>query len=110
MFLVTDEKIESVEEMMPVLELISREARPCVIVAENIEGQALAALIMNTVRGTLKIVAVKAPRYGEERRNILKDLCATIGATFISKETGKKVSVNQFIEAGNHLHRYRHLF
>ena len=85
MILVTDEKIDAVEELMPVLEIVAREARPCVIVAENIEGQALASLIMNATRGTLRVVAVKAPRYGEERRNILKDLALSVGATFISR-------------------------
>jgi chaperonin GroEL len=55
------------------------------------EGQALAAVIANAVRGTMKIAAVKAPRYGEERRNILKDLCASVGATFITRENGLQV-------------------
>ena len=85
LILVTDEKIETVDELMPVLELISREARPTIIVADNIEGQALAALIMNAVRGSLRVAAVKAPRYGEERRNILKDLALSVGATFITR-------------------------
>jgi len=92
LLLVTDNKISSVDEMMPVLELVAREARPLVIVAEDVEGQALAALIMNTVRGTLKIAAVKAPQYGEERRNILKDLVLSTGAVFVSRETGIKLS------------------
>jgi len=99
LLLVTDERIEAVEEMMPVLELIAREARPCIIIAENIEGQALAALIMNAVRGTLRIAAVKAPRYGEERRNILKDLAISIGATLVSRENNlrlKDVKLNHF--------------
>jgi len=85
LILVTDEKIDSVDDMMPVLELISREARPAVFIAENIEGQALAALIMNAKRGTLRVAAVKAPKYGEERRNILKDLALSVGATFITR-------------------------
>ena len=89
--MVTDHKISTVDEMMPVLELIAREARPLVIVAEEVEGQALAALIMNSVRGTLKVMAVKAPYYGEERRNILKDLALSIGATFISREARLKL-------------------
>ena len=91
LLLVTDNKISSVEEMMPVLEIVARESRPLVIVAEDVEGQALAALIMNAVRGTLKVAAVKAPHYGEERRNILKDLALSTGSTFISRETGTKL-------------------
>jgi chaperonin GroEL len=91
LFLVTDEKIDSIEDMMPMLELAARETRPFVIVAENIEGQALAALIMNAMRGTLKVVAVKAPRYGEERRNILQDLALSVGATFITRQNNLKL-------------------
>ena len=90
--LVTDHKFDSVQDMLPVLELIAREGKPFVIVAEEIEGQALAALIMNAMRGTMKVAAVKAPRYGEERRNILKDLAVSIGATFVSMESGMKIS------------------
>jgi chaperonin GroEL len=90
--LVTDHKFDSVQDMLPVLELIAREGKPFVIVAEEIEGQALAALIMNAMRGTMKVAAVKAPRYGEERRNILKDLAISIGATFVSMESGMKIS------------------
>jgi chaperonin GroEL len=78
--------------MLPVLELIAREGKPFVIVAEEIEGQALAALIMNAMRGTMKVAAIKAPRYGEERRNIMKDLAISIGATFVSMESGMKIS------------------
>ena len=86
LILVCDSKIDTVEEILPILEVVAREGRPLVIVAEEIEGQALAALIMNSVRGTMKIAAVKAPRYGEERRSILKDLSLAVGASFVSKE------------------------
>jgi len=102
LILVTDEKIETVEEMMPALELAARETRPFIIVAENVEGQALAALIMNAMRGTLRVAAIKAPRYGEERRNILKDLALSVGATLISRENGvrlKEVKLNHLGEA-----------
>ena len=91
LILVTDSKIEMVDEILPVLEVVAREGRPFLIVAEDIEGQALAALIMNAMRGTMRIVAVKAPRYGEERRNILKDLAISVGATFISRESGMSI-------------------
>ena len=89
--MVTDEKIEAVEDMLPALEIAAREGRPFVIIAENIEGQALAALIMNAMRGTLRVCGIKAPRYGEERRGILKDLAISIGATLISREMGIKL-------------------
>ena len=84
--LITDEKIEHVEQIMPTLETAARDNRPLLIVSNDIEGQALAALIANAVRGTMKICAVKAPKYGEERRNIMKDLCTSTGATFITRE------------------------
>jgi chaperonin GroEL len=89
--LVTDHVVESVEEILPILEVVAREQKPFVIVAENIEGQALAALIMNTVRGNMKVAAIKAPHYGEQRRNTLKDLSLSVGATFISRESGIKL-------------------
>ena len=91
LFLVTDEKIEFVEDILSVLELIARDGRPLIVVAEDIEGQALAAMIMNTVRGTMKVAAIKAPRYGEERRSILEDLAISVGATFVSRVSGLKL-------------------
>ena len=87
--MVTDHNLSSIDEMMPILEIAARENKPFIIVAENIEGQLLAALILNTVRGSMRIAAIKAPRYGEERRNILKDLALSVGATYISRESGK---------------------
>jgi chaperonin GroEL len=74
--------------MMPVLELAARENKPLIIVAEEIEGQLLAALIMNTVRGSMKIIAIKAPFYGEQRRGFLDDLAVVTGGKFISRESG----------------------
>ena len=100
MVLVTNHKIELVEDILPVLEVASREARPLIIVAEEVEGQALAALIMNTVRGTMKIAAVKAPRYGQERNNILEDLCLSVGATFISRASGTSLKETKLEHLG----------
>jgi len=86
---VTDYKIDTVKNILPVLELASRESKPLLIVAEQVEGQALAALIMNTVRGTMRVAAVKAPEYGNERINIMKDLCIATGATFFNRASGR---------------------
>ena len=100
--LITDEKLETVEQIMPTLTIASRDARPLLLVAPDVEGQALAALIANAVRGTMKVAAIRAPKYGEERRNILKDLCASVGATFISREAGlslREVTLNDFGQA-----------
>jgi chaperonin GroEL len=100
LILVTDYKLEAVEQILPILEVVAREARPFVIVAEEIEGQALAALIMNAMRGTMKVAAVKAPRYGEERRNLLKDLATSVGATFVSRESGLKLKDTKLEDLG----------
>jgi chaperonin GroEL len=102
LILITDEKIETVEQIMPVLQVVARDQRPLLVVAPDVEGQALAALIANAVRGTMKVAAVRAPRYGEERRNILKDLCASVGATFVSREAGlllREVKLNDLGQA-----------
>jgi chaperonin GroEL len=90
--LVTDYKISAVEQILPILEKAAREARPLVIIAEDIEGQALAAMIMNALRGTLKVAAIKAPYYGEERRQLLADLATSTGATFITRESAIKLN------------------
>jgi len=87
LLLITDEKIDMVDQILPALEIVSRDGRPLILVAEEIEGQALAALIMNTVRGTLKIAAIKAPFYGERRRHILADLALSTGAEYFSRES-----------------------
>ena len=100
LFLVTDYKISAVEHILPVLEMIARENRPLVVVAEDVEGQALAAMIMNAMRGTLKVAAIKAPMYGEERRNILSDLAASVGAAFVTRESGMKLSEIQLTDLG----------
>ena len=99
LFLVTDARIETVDDILPALEIAARESKPFIIVAEEVEGQALAALIMNTMRGTMKVAAIKAPRYGEERRNILSDLALSVGAKFLTRESGiplSKVKLEHF--------------
>lgn len=86
--MITDRCISVAEEITPVLEIVARDSRPFVIIAEQIEGQALAMLLMNNAKGVLKIAPIKAPKYGEERRNILKDLALVTGAKIVSRETG----------------------
>jgi chaperonin GroEL len=100
LFLITDHKISNVESILPVLEMIARENRPLVIVAEDIDGQALAAMIMNAMRGTLKVAGIKAPMYGEERRHILSDLATSVGSTFITRESGMKLTDIQMTDLG----------
>ncbi len=98
--LVTDYKIDNVKTILPVLELAARESRPLIIVAEHVEGQALAALIMNAVRGSMKVAAVKAPGYGSERLNNMKDLCLATGASFFSRSAAAKLSDVKLVDFG----------
>ena len=100
MFLITDEKLETVDQILPALEIVARENKPLVIVSEDIEGQALAALIMNTVRGTMKVAAVKGPRYGEERRSIMNDLSIATGAKYFRRSEGHDLSEVNLLDFG----------
>jgi len=97
---ITDHKLENVQTILPVLELAARESRPLVIVAEHVEGQALAALIMNTVRGSMKVAAIKAPGYGDARTNNMRDLCLATGATFFSRASGRKIEEIKMVDFG----------
>lgn len=97
---VTDERIEKVDDIMPLLKLIAQEKAPLIIVAQEIEGAALAALIMNFLRGTLRVVAVKAPRFGDDRRETLKDLSIATGATFLSKLEGHDLAKVKLTDLG----------
>jgi len=99
-FLVTDQRIDSVEQLMPSLELVARENKPLIVVAEEVEGQALAALIANTLRGSLAVAAIKAPRYGDERRNILSDLAVSVGAKFFTRLAAEDIRTAKLIDFG----------
>ena len=97
--LVTDRTITTIDDILPALEIVARDGRAFIIVAEDISGQALAAMIMNSMKGSMKLAGIKAPRYGEERRNILFDLSISTGATFISRESGmhlKDIKLSHF--------------
>ena len=91
-FFITDHKLEFIEPVLPILELAARESKPLIIIADEIEGQFLASLIVNVVRGSMKVAAVKPPRYGEERREIFKDIALATGGTFFTRESGKDFS------------------
>ena len=101
LFLITDEKIEDVQQLMPSLELAARAKRPLIVIADDIFGEALAALIVNAVRGSMKVAAIKAPSYGNDRHRILQDLSIAVGATFISTQTGKTLLEVQLKDFGN---------
>ena len=91
MILLFEKKISSLSPILPALELVSKKNRPLFIIAEDIEGEALSALVLNNIRGALRSVAVKAPGFGERRKEIMRDIAALTGATFISEDLGAKL-------------------
>ena len=89
--LITDKKISTMKELMGVLEPVAQNGRALVIIAEDVDGEALAALVVNRLRGTLKIAAVKAPGFGDRRKEMLEDIAVLTGATVISTDKGMKI-------------------
>jgi chaperonin GroEL len=98
--LITDKKISNVQEILPVLEQIVQTGKKLVIIAEDVEGEALATLIVNKLRGTFTCVAVKAPGFGDRRKEMLKDIAILTGGEVISEELGLELKETQISQLG----------
>ncbi|MEH7114467.1 chaperonin GroEL [Neobacillus niacini] len=98
--LITDKKISSIQEILPVLEQVVQQGKPLLLIAEDIEGEALSTLVLNKLRGTFNAVAVKAPGFGDRRKAMLEDIAALTGGEVITEELGRELKTTTITSLG----------